>query len=297
MKAISSLISFVFCVSLSEGCPDHQCSLPLDVGPCRLSLPAFYFNTETNRCESFSFGGCQGNSNRFDTLKDCQLACHQSSQDDALNPSLKSETCKEPPTSGENSCEALIPKFTFNYESLSCESYNYGGCFGTENLYDSITECMGACIHGTIGFHKQKTPSTGERNTVCSLHRDGDPNKTCFASIPKWTFDQGKGRCAQYIYGGCGATANSFDSEEECEAACPATSPKPEVKSGFVRPAFCSKPTYINEGPAICLLLSRGYTFNSDKGSCEFIEFGGCGATENFFESNEKCQETCEGLN
>ncbi len=39
-----------------------ECELPKEVGPCRAAIPSFYFNSSSNKCESFMYGGCKGKS-------------------------------------------------------------------------------------------------------------------------------------------------------------------------------------------------------------------------------------------
>eukprot|EP01083_Nonionella_stella_P176128 615475_1 len=51
------------------------CSLPSETGLCKAAFPRFYYNSETERCESFTWGGCGGNANNFVTLPECIVAC------------------------------------------------------------------------------------------------------------------------------------------------------------------------------------------------------------------------------
>ena len=51
------------------------CSLPPDVGPCEALIPRFFHNTTSMKCERFIYGGCDGNENNFETLKECENKC------------------------------------------------------------------------------------------------------------------------------------------------------------------------------------------------------------------------------
>ncbi|XP_029048971.1 kunitz-type serine protease inhibitor Bt-KTI-like [Osmia bicornis bicornis] len=52
-----------------------QCLMPLERGPCRALMKRYGYNPETNRCEEFFFGGCQGNANNFMNLDMCKESC------------------------------------------------------------------------------------------------------------------------------------------------------------------------------------------------------------------------------
>ena len=51
------------------------CSLPAVTGPCRAAFPRWFYNSTAQRCESFTYGGCGGNANRFKTIELCESAC------------------------------------------------------------------------------------------------------------------------------------------------------------------------------------------------------------------------------
>ena len=46
---------------------------------CRASIERFYFNTDTQQCETFIWGGCPryGTENNFETKKACEETCMQ----------------------------------------------------------------------------------------------------------------------------------------------------------------------------------------------------------------------------
>ncbi|MBW2418550.1 MAG: BPTI/Kunitz domain-containing protein [Deltaproteobacteria bacterium] len=57
-------------------CPDlSPCDLPVDPGPCRAAIPRWYFDQDSGQCESFIYGGCQGNRNNFVSKAACEGVC------------------------------------------------------------------------------------------------------------------------------------------------------------------------------------------------------------------------------
>lgn len=42
---------------------------------CFAFFTKYYHNAETKQCEEFTWGGCGGNSNNFDTKEQCEARC------------------------------------------------------------------------------------------------------------------------------------------------------------------------------------------------------------------------------
>ncbi|XP_048354746.1 kunitz-type protease inhibitor 4 [Sphaerodactylus townsendi] len=51
------------------------CRLPKDAGPCLALFSRWYYNWESKKCETFTYGGCKGNANNFKTLEECKRTC------------------------------------------------------------------------------------------------------------------------------------------------------------------------------------------------------------------------------
>jgi hypothetical protein len=51
------------------------CSLPPEPGPCEAAFPRFYFDAAQGECLPFTYGGCEGNANNFETLDECYAEC------------------------------------------------------------------------------------------------------------------------------------------------------------------------------------------------------------------------------
>ena len=163
---------------------DDVCDQKIDPGPCRGSFPRWGFNGK--ECVKFTYGGCQGNENNFEMLEECKEECG-------------GDVCSLPLVVGP--CEALVP--VWGFEDGECVKWTYGGCGGNGNRFDSRVECQQACAD------------------ICTLPIfPPDQEVFCRAAIPRWTYNSKKGACEEFIYSGCGGTANIFESQKECEAAC-----------------------------------------------------------------------------
>ena len=52
----------------------RQCFLEPEIGSCKAAIEKFYFNSESNSCQSFTWGGCNGIV-PFDTPNQCEKLC------------------------------------------------------------------------------------------------------------------------------------------------------------------------------------------------------------------------------
>ncbi|XP_039257588.2 uncharacterized protein LOC120334193 isoform X2 [Styela clava] len=53
----------------------EYCLEPADTGPCRASIYRFFYDPTTERCSTFTYGGCLGNKNNFRTPEACRKTC------------------------------------------------------------------------------------------------------------------------------------------------------------------------------------------------------------------------------
>ena len=54
---------------------DLACTQPQSSGDCDQRTPSFWHNPSTGLCEPFTYSGCDGNSNRYQSREDCLDAC------------------------------------------------------------------------------------------------------------------------------------------------------------------------------------------------------------------------------
>lgn len=105
-------------------------------GPCNEKLPRWYYDGGEQRCVPFYYSGCQGNSNRFATLDECEKTCPAA---------LLAEThgCLEPHATGD--CASYTERYYFDRYEGRCKSFIFSGCGGNTNNFVSIDDCRAKC--------------------------------------------------------------------------------------------------------------------------------------------------------
>ncbi|XP_023657642.1 carboxypeptidase inhibitor SmCI-like isoform X3 [Paramormyrops kingsleyae] len=145
--------------------PDKSpCDLPEEVGPCRGIIIRYFFNGESQRCESFFYGGCLGNANNFRSKAECNAKCLKQGPERRemagdTNPESRSgsppDHCFSPVEKG--TCRESIKRYAYSPTSKRCHSFRYGGCSGNGNNFASRRECMKTCVRGMYNHNQRAT--------------------------------------------------------------------------------------------------------------------------------------------
>ncbi|KAL1235586.1 Papilin [Trichinella pseudospiralis] len=114
----------------------HKCDYPRERGPCSDALKRWYWDKAASRCLPFTYGGCRGNSNNFETEHACIAECQ----------GLPPNVCDHPLDKG--SCDSKYQRWYFDRNSNSCRIFEYGGCDGNGNNFASEAECRAVCLNG-----------------------------------------------------------------------------------------------------------------------------------------------------
>ncbi|GJQ76338.1 hypothetical protein Trydic_g2060 [Trypoxylus dichotomus] len=120
------------------------CALPYDIGPCRAMFPKYYYDISTGTCRQFSYGGCEGNANRFSTIDECYSTCgsrqpvQQPEQTTAI--SAIAETRPQPQPEPEPELD-ICKQYRDECSKLRCQ---YGMKGYVENLCNRC-KCVDPC--------------------------------------------------------------------------------------------------------------------------------------------------------
>lgn len=59
----------------SDSADASKCHLPHERGSCLAHIQRWGFDPSSGKCVEFSYGGCGGNSNNFETREACEKLC------------------------------------------------------------------------------------------------------------------------------------------------------------------------------------------------------------------------------
>uniref|UniRef100_A0A8C9RJB7 Tissue factor pathway inhibitor a n=1 Tax=Scleropages formosus TaxID=113540 RepID=A0A8C9RJB7_SCLFO len=216
----------------------------------------------------------------------------------------------------EGPCRSVMDRFYFNADTRQCERFDYGGCEGNANNFETFEECEETCV-----------PEPGKNS--CRLEEEAGP---CRSLLRRYFFNSRSKKCETFFYGGCLGNANNFKTLEACQVAChtsrerkkaemrhdgrrsepvepsaaPVSSdgdvhlgaveinpsraePPKENRTDSFLPAVCFQP--IDRGT--CDGSSKRYLYNRKLKRCQIFLYSGCGGNKNNFVSRKQCMKMC----
>ncbi|XP_076444537.1 uncharacterized protein LOC143282711 [Babylonia areolata] len=162
--------------------PD-ECKAPMYPGPCNETILKFYYDAGRDDCFPFTYGGCNGNGNNFESHDECAKCIK--------------DKCQLPQYPGP--CNNTLTRYYYDSENDMCSPFTYGGCHGNENNFELTENCTQACVKDRPGH----CPNLDDTD-VCTLTCIND--RTC-------PFGQ---KCCETACGGTICMDPMPSCEEEC---------------------------------------------------------------------------------
>ncbi|KAI8513398.1 hypothetical protein Bbelb_100370 [Branchiostoma belcheri] len=287
-------------------CPKEEdpCRQPKDVGPCDGISPRWFFNILSGECEQFDYGGCDGNSNNFQTQEECVNTCGylkgvyllaQKAAKEVLEKEKNEEGVKK-----ECGKSIKIGKIggrrregsTASKRKVKAED-NYFRRHGPPipEAHGRASQIVSLLDRKARGLRPRLEPKAahppnqrrvllgvgmGARfRAVTSAHNPGPicPSKDPALPIPcGW----GMQECPQ-----------GYECEHDILDRWNVCCPKPGTNS-------CEQPKHVGTcGPSNPLTSLRWF-YNTQTGQCEPFDYTGCGGNNNNFKTEEECESLCE---
>lgn len=259
--------------------PKNICKFPPPTYPCNPEAKKFVFNGF--RCQVAKEPGCYG----FTSFKECAQRCHTKMFDEC---SYKTDTgharCSNPKQS---------TRYWFDGEAKKCVPFQYKGCGGNSNNYETIEACQQSCVATTLKFEVDGT-SRYRITLPVDMIKDEKYRKFADNKITKDEFEEIRDMFPEsvdffgYVEGAQGdwrvstnADGSVANNDIDNEAI--------EIREQLSADVVCRMRKKI----APCRAYMLKWYFDTRAGDCKVFPYGGCYPNGNNFATYGECSSYC----
>ncbi|WKY11925.1 hypothetical protein Q1695_003474 [Nippostrongylus brasiliensis] len=205
-------------------------------GPCTASQSRWYYDEQEAKCKRFTYSGCGGNGNNYETEAACTHRC-------------------APPPMGLPKCEKGEPLKTKLGVTVNCAKSDcpYG-------YKCSVVQQSSVCCpenNKIIGLQ------TSPPNDVCSMPKERGP---CDKYELRFYYNAELKECKYFFWGGCEGNGNNFEKVEECESTCGIAKAKDDLPTTS-RPSAASSARPLSFRTTQGIRISLGNQTKSEESS------------------------------
>ena len=226
-------------------------------------------------------------------------------------------------------CDRSIKKYYYDKTTGFCREFNYTGCGGNLNNFQTLDRCYSRCVCSnpkdkgqgstriTRYFYNAETGTCqefsyrgfgGNSNRFLSLsqcqstcirstlrrkcNNRPDPGTNCNNnSTVQFYYDKHCDCCRRFTYLGCEGNQNRFPTRQKCKKQCIVKEqPTPVPPTRPPKPSIC----YYQSVYGDCTQTVTRYYYSNRDNRCVPFTYSGCGGNENNFLTVFMCKRTCE---
>uniref|UniRef100_A0A914C9V7 BPTI/Kunitz inhibitor domain-containing protein n=1 Tax=Acrobeloides nanus TaxID=290746 RepID=A0A914C9V7_9BILA len=241
----------------------------------------YYYDAEQGRCIAFTYNGALGNFNNFKSAAECELFCaklqcnygtplkigsnnqrcssnadcpstHECQSDHNVCCPRPQAICSQPLRLGD--CKQSVRRYWYNAVTRACEIFDYTGCQGNDNNFETLLECQNTCeniipepqcpqgdaykdyqgnyyvcsnsgagnvcpVNYECYFDGYVWGCCSTKAYTCSL--SANKGVTCGSgSSYRYFYNSQSQECESFQYNGCDGNSNNFATREDCEGYC-----------------------------------------------------------------------------
>uniref|UniRef100_A0A224YLB7 Tissue factor pathway inhibitor n=1 Tax=Rhipicephalus zambeziensis TaxID=60191 RepID=A0A224YLB7_9ACAR len=173
-------------------------------------------------------------------------------------------------------CKRHLTRYFYNDSNYKCRTFDYSGCGGNGNNFDTRRECRYLC-----GGEYSSDDLDITRPVACYMEPEYG---NCRKNYTRYFFNATEGLCSSFVYNGCGGNGNNFRNMGKCRNLCGEWY-DPNKESCLDPPSNIWCP--------IWPIYAEMWYFDAGTEKCIAFLYHQCARDQNVFPTCKKCMQQC----